>query len=71
MQPAAFEQVRDQFRAGYQVVTIGGGHFCHRESPAACAAAIVEFLGARPISALSPVATPPAQLRVVAGEPAA
>lgn len=71
IRPAAFEQVRDQFRAGYQVATIAGGHFCHRESPAACAAAIVEFLGARPIPALSPATTPVAQLRAVAGEPAA
>jgi pimeloyl-ACP methyl ester carboxylesterase len=42
--PSAFEQVRPQFRAGYQVATIPGGHFCHRESPDACIAAIRAFL---------------------------
>ncbi len=69
--PPAFEQVRGQFRAGYQVATIAGGHFCHRESPTACLDAIVGFLGARAISAVSSPATPVAQLRVAHGEPAA
>lgn len=71
VQPAVFEAARAQFRAGYQVATIPGGHFCHRESPAACVAAIAKFLAARPIPAVSPATTPAAQLRAAAGEPAA
>jgi pimeloyl-ACP methyl ester carboxylesterase len=43
--PAVFESARPQFRAGYEVATIRGGHFCHRESPEACTEAILQFLG--------------------------
>jgi pimeloyl-ACP methyl ester carboxylesterase len=42
--PALFESVRRQFRAPYQVTAIPGGHFCHRESPRECLAAILPFL---------------------------
>jgi pimeloyl-ACP methyl ester carboxylesterase len=44
--PAEFEAARAQFAAGYTVATIPGGHFCHRESPEACLAAIVPFFAA-------------------------
>jgi pimeloyl-ACP methyl ester carboxylesterase len=40
-----FERAGAQFRAGYDVVAIPGGHFCHRESPVQATRAIVEFLG--------------------------
>jgi len=42
--PALFERARSQFTAGYRVASIPGGHFCHRESPAACLDAILAFL---------------------------
>src|SRR5262249_26114504 len=42
--PELFERARRQFRARYEVATIPGGHFCHRESPDACLAALVGFL---------------------------
>ena len=42
--PRVFEAVRGHYRAGYEVATVRGGHFCHRESPEACIAAIVPFL---------------------------
>jgi pimeloyl-ACP methyl ester carboxylesterase len=32
--PAAFERARPWYRAGYEVVTLPGGHFLHREHPA-------------------------------------
>jgi pimeloyl-ACP methyl ester carboxylesterase len=42
--PAQFESARGLFRGRYEVATIPGGHFCHRESPDACVDAIVPFL---------------------------
>jgi pimeloyl-ACP methyl ester carboxylesterase len=42
---ALFEGARRQFRARYEIATIPGGHFCHRESPDACVDAILRFLG--------------------------
>ncbi len=42
--PAAFERTRPQFAAGFSVVTVPGGHFCHRESPQAVIDAMVPFL---------------------------
>jgi len=42
--PAVFEQTRAHYRAGFDLAVVRGGHFCHRESPAACLAAIVPFL---------------------------
>jgi pimeloyl-ACP methyl ester carboxylesterase len=44
---AIYDGARRQFRAGYEVIEIPGGHFCHRESPTACADAIVGFFGER------------------------
>jgi pimeloyl-ACP methyl ester carboxylesterase len=44
-----FERAGAHFRAGYDVVAIPGGHFCHRESPAACTDAILSFFG-RPVA---------------------
>ena len=44
--PELYERARPQFRAGYDVVAIPGGHFCHRESPAALLAATLPFLRA-------------------------
>ncbi len=31
--PSAFEQARSRYTAGYEVVTMPGGHFMHREHP--------------------------------------
>jgi pimeloyl-ACP methyl ester carboxylesterase len=47
--PAVFEATRNHFPGGYEVVTVPGGHFCQRESPGPCTAAILRFLerGAR------------------------
>jgi pimeloyl-ACP methyl ester carboxylesterase len=42
--PPLFEGTRALYRAGYELAVVRGGHFCHRESPAACVAAIVPFL---------------------------
>jgi len=42
--PAMFEGTRALYRAGYELAVVRGGHFCHRESPADCVAAIVPFL---------------------------
>jgi pimeloyl-ACP methyl ester carboxylesterase len=43
--PAVYEGVRKQFQGHYQVTVIGGGHYCHRESPEAFLAAVTRFLG--------------------------
>jgi pimeloyl-ACP methyl ester carboxylesterase len=43
---ALFEQAKRQFTAGCTVTAIGGGHFCHRESPREFADAVLPFLRA-------------------------
>lgn len=42
--PQVFEASRKQFSGHCQVVTVPGGHFCHRESPKEVVEAIVAFL---------------------------
>lgn len=42
--PAAFERCRPHFTGAFQVVSVRGGHFCHRESPEATITAILPFL---------------------------
>lgn len=42
--PGDFERARRQFSGRYEVAVIGGGHFCHRESPEAFVAAVTKFL---------------------------
>ena len=41
---SVYEAARSHFRAGYEVASIPGGHFCHRESPQAFLAAVIPFL---------------------------
>ncbi len=41
---SSFEAARRQYRAGYQIAAVRGGHFCHRESPRAVIDALVSFL---------------------------
>jgi pimeloyl-ACP methyl ester carboxylesterase len=43
--PEVFEQSRSNFNSTYQVVTVPGGHFMHREHPAAFIKALLEVLG--------------------------
>jgi pimeloyl-ACP methyl ester carboxylesterase len=42
--PAAFEEARSHYTGRYDVVTIRGGHFCHRESTQAFLDAAIPFL---------------------------
>lgn len=42
--PAAFDGTRTHFTGPFSVVTVPGGHFCHRESPEAATQAIIPFL---------------------------
>jgi pimeloyl-ACP methyl ester carboxylesterase len=42
--PAHFENARRCYAKSYQVVTLPGGHFCHREAPEAFVKAVVTFL---------------------------
>lgn len=42
--PAAFEWARSWYAAGYEVVTLPGGHFLHREHPAEFSAELVSRL---------------------------
>jgi pimeloyl-ACP methyl ester carboxylesterase len=39
-----FESVRHHYRQQYEVATVPGGHFCHRESPKAVLDALLSFL---------------------------
>jgi pimeloyl-ACP methyl ester carboxylesterase len=41
---ALYAQAKRQFTGGCEVVAIGGGHFCHRESPKEFEAAVLPFL---------------------------
>jgi hypothetical protein len=41
----AFEKARRCFEASYEVVQMPGGHFLHREHPAAFGAELVRVLG--------------------------
>jgi pimeloyl-ACP methyl ester carboxylesterase len=43
----AFEGARRHYAAEYRVVSIPGGHFCHRESPKAFLDAVVPFIQGR------------------------
>ena len=45
--PELFERARPQYRNGYRVAMIPGGHFCHRESPQAFLDALLPFLETR------------------------
>ncbi|MDP1920429.1 MAG: alpha/beta hydrolase [Myxococcales bacterium] len=40
VRPAAFESTRRHYLAGFEVLTVPGGHFCHRESPEPVIAAL-------------------------------
>jgi pimeloyl-ACP methyl ester carboxylesterase len=42
--PAVYERTRKHYRGRFEVVTISGGHFCHRESPEQLLAALIPFL---------------------------
>jgi pimeloyl-ACP methyl ester carboxylesterase len=42
--PADFEAARRVYAGKYEVAAIGGGHFCHRESPDAFLKAVIPFL---------------------------
>jgi pimeloyl-ACP methyl ester carboxylesterase len=44
LSPADFEAARRCYASTYQVVSVPGGHFCHRESPDAFVKAVVGFL---------------------------
>jgi pimeloyl-ACP methyl ester carboxylesterase len=44
LRPADFERARRHFTGPYEVASIGGGHFCHRESPGAFVEALTRFL---------------------------
>lgn len=46
LRPAAFERARRWYRASYQVVTLPGGHFLHREHPAEFTAELLRRLPA-------------------------
>lgn len=42
--PALYEGARGRYAASYEVVSVPGGHFMHREDPAAFTAALVDVL---------------------------
>lgn len=44
VEPSDFEAARSQFSGRYEVAVIGGGHFCHRESPDDFVKALGAFL---------------------------
>jgi pimeloyl-ACP methyl ester carboxylesterase len=46
LRPSAFERARRWYPAGYEVVTLPGGHFLHREHPAEFTAELVRRLPA-------------------------
>ncbi|MFT5432398.1 MAG: pimeloyl-ACP methyl ester carboxylesterase [Myxococcota bacterium] len=42
--PDAFEPARRFFSAGYRVIELAGGHFCHREEPDVFASRVLAFI---------------------------
>ena len=54
LRPAAFERARSWYTAGYEVVTLPGGHFLHREHPDQFAAELLRRLPAAAPGATSP-----------------
>lgn len=51
VRPAAFESTRSQYRSGFEVLVVPGGHFCHRESPEPVIAALLRHLQVSPPTA--------------------
>ncbi|PZR13288.1 MAG: alpha/beta hydrolase [Archangium gephyra] len=49
--PAQYEPTRRHFTGHFEVLTIKGGHFCHREDPDVFAAALLRHFGAAPVDA--------------------